>query len=120
MKYFIVDDNKFMRNTIRSLVITEQDRVLEFDNAEELNVDYEMHHPDWILMDIQLPGVNGIQASEKLKKEFPDAHVIIVTQFDDKIFRRLANEAKADGYVLKDNLLLVKEIIRQANREDLF
>ncbi len=115
MKYFIVDDSEGMRTMIRAMIADDNDDVFEFEDAETIIESYGRHKPDWVLMDIQLRGVNGIAAVEQLKERFPEAHVIIVTQFDDKIYRRRANEVHADGYVLKDDLGGIEEAIKRAS-----
>jgi len=62
-------------------------------------------------MDIRMPKVNGIKATENLKKKFPEAHVIIVTNYSDQEFRDAAKEAGAEQYFLKDNLMDVKKYL---------
>jgi DNA-binding NarL/FixJ family response regulator len=65
-------------------------------------------------MDVQLPGLDGIAATGRIKAAFPDAHILIVTEHGDKSLRQAAREAGACGYVLKENLLAIRELISQS------
>ncbi len=62
-------------------------------------------------MDIEMDDIDGLKATRILKREFPDAHIIIVSQYDDKVFREEAEMAGAIGYVTKDNMAPFKEIL---------
>jgi DNA-binding NarL/FixJ family response regulator len=55
-------------------------------------------------MDIKLPGMNGLEGTRRLTREHPGAKVIVVTQYDDPVYRDEARSAGARGYVLKDRL----------------
>jgi DNA-binding NarL/FixJ family response regulator len=72
-----------------------------YDNATDLLFKIKRSKPDVILMDIDMPGISGIEAVGIIKQNFPDIHIIMQTVFedDDKIFRAI--QAGADGYILK-------------------
>jgi DNA-binding NarL/FixJ family response regulator len=72
-----------------------------YDNAEDLIFKVGHSKPDVILMDIDMPGISGIEAVSIINEKFPDIQVIIQTVFedDDKIFRAI--QAGANGYILK-------------------
>lgn len=72
-----------------------------FDNATNLVFKIQRADPDVVLMDIDMPGINGIEATGIIKGDFPKIHVVMQTVFedDDKIFEAILNGAS--GYILK-------------------
>ncbi|MFC5282382.1 response regulator [Pedobacter alpinus] len=71
-------------------------------NSQELLENFDKHQIDLVLMDIQMPGMNGIQATELIKKQHPELKVLMLTTFDDdeNIFKAIM--AGANGYLLKE------------------
>ncbi len=112
MNLLIVEDNLKMRRMIRSIVADLADDIAECGDGSEALSFYEAHHPDFVLMDIQMKNVNGIAATKQIIARFADAKIIIVTNHDDQYFRESAREAGAFDYVLKENLLDVRRILQ--------
>ncbi len=77
--------------------------------------------PDVVIVDIQLPGINGIELIRRIKKEHPDIEAITLTVFDDEEFAKQAIKAGAIGYVIKDAAKeeLVKAVQAAAEGESL-
>jgi len=73
---------------------------------------YRKHKPDWVLMDIRMGAMDGIAATREVTSAFPNARVIIVTNYNDSFLRAEAEEAGAVGYVLKDDLSALHSLIR--------
>lgn len=111
MKLLIVDDNANMRKSIRSIVTTSTDIVFECEDGDAVLATYSKTHPDFVLMDIKMPKVNGIKTMENLKKGFPEARVLILTNYSDNEFREAAKEAGAEKYFMKDNFMEVKKYL---------
>lgn len=101
----VVEDNASMRALIRSLVEAASLVVEECEDGETALALYARVHPDWVLMDIRLGGMDGITATRAMRQADPDARIVIVTEMDDADSRRAAQEAGASGFVLKQNLL---------------
>jgi DNA-binding NarL/FixJ family response regulator len=96
------------------------EEIFECAGGVEALLAYDARKPDVVLMDIRMDEVDGIQATLQIKAYDPEARVVIVTDYDDDTLRQAAIRAGACGYVLKDNLLaLVQllEMMEQALRE---
>ncbi|HEY2849856.1 MAG TPA: response regulator [Gemmatimonadaceae bacterium] len=111
MKLLIVDDNPRMRATIRSVVTPAAAEVVECDNGLDAVALYDARRPDWVLMDISMPALDGIRATRRIRAINPDARVVIVTDFVDQAFRQAAARAGAVAFVTKDNLLELLRIL---------
>ena len=107
----IVEDNDHMRRMIRSVVAGIADPVHECADGAEAPAVYAAHRPDWVLMDIEMPRVDGITATRRILASFPAARILIVTQYDDARIRRAALQTGAWGCVLKQNLLELRSLL---------
>lgn len=116
MKILIVEDNAQMRLLIASVIGDLAEAIFECDDGSEALAACNRHRPDWVLMDIEMPNINGIAATRQIIDSFPDARVVIVTNHDYPELRAAALAAGACEYVLKDNLLLVREILSGQSR----
>jgi CheY-like chemotaxis protein len=113
MKLLIVEDNSQMRDLIKSFVRELTDEIYECADGSEVFEAYREHHPDWVLMDVEMEQMDGIAASRQLVQSYPAARVVIVTKYDDEEMRQEARKAGARGYVLKENLSALLEILRE-------
>jgi DNA-binding NarL/FixJ family response regulator len=99
----IVEDNAALRAELRRLVETTEgfDFRGEYASAEAALACLAADRPDVVLMDVHLPGMNGVEAVRRLKSAMPDVQVVMLTVFEhnDWIFDAL--RAGANGYVLK-------------------
>ena len=109
-KVLIVDDNENMRRIIR-MIISDMADVFECRNGAEAIAACAVHNPDWVLMDIKMSGLNGIAATKVIKSEWPEARIVIVTDYDDMILREAARRAGASDYVIKEDLRVLREIL---------
>ncbi|GAA4925205.1 response regulator transcription factor [Mucilaginibacter defluvii] len=115
IKVAIFDDNKNIRNSIVLLLNTDPEFELvgTFTDAKNCVEKVLSCRPDVVLMDIEMPGVNGIEAVKMLRQEVPNISVIIQTVFEDedRIFDSL--KAGASGYILKTCLKDLGNAIRE-------
>jgi DNA-binding NarL/FixJ family response regulator len=102
----IFDDNKNIRDSITMLLKTDKDFevVGSFFNVFDCVKDVKICNPDIVLMDIEMPGMNGIEAVTLLKRQIPNVEILMQTVFedDDRVFDSIC--AGASGYILKNQL----------------
>ena len=104
MKVLIVEDNQVMRSMIRRMVSAVADDISECDDGAKACALYGELRPDWVLMDIEMGEINGLVATRHIMQGYPEARIIIVTNYDDEQLRRSATTVGACGYLLKENL----------------
>lgn len=106
IKVAIVDDNIFLQKTIQDKLSFFEDEIevkyIAFNGDELIKNLNKNHNIDVILMDIEMPVKNGIEATEIVKSRFPQIKIIMLTVFDndENIFKSI--KAGADGYLLKE------------------
>lgn len=104
MKVIICDDQAIIRDGLELLL--RLDREIEVvgkagDGAQALDL-VAQHQPDLVLMDLKMPGMNGVEATRRLRDRFPGTKILILTTFDDDEWLFDVLRAGADGYLLKD------------------
>ena len=104
LRVLIADDHPVFRHGIRALLEATQDTniVGEATSGDEVIALAEEVHPDVILMDVRMPGVNGIDATRRILRVLPQVRVLVVTMFEDDSSVFAAMRAGARGYVLKE------------------
>jgi DNA-binding NarL/FixJ family response regulator len=107
IKVAIFEDSKHLRETLE-IVLNYTDGFActgAFPDCNYLVDDLRKSNPDVVLMDIEMPGMNGIEATEIIKKKFPDIQILIQTVFFDDNYIFDAICAGASGYILKSTPL---------------
>lgn len=104
IRVMLVDDHPAFRTGMAALIENEPDLnvVAEAGDGLEAIATYREKKPDVVLMDLRLPGIGGVETTMSIRKEFPDARVIVLTTFDtdEDIYRAIQSGAKS--YLLKD------------------
>ena len=103
MKVLVVDDDQLVSRSLKVLLSGEEDiQVLgTASDGERAIAACEKSLPDAVLMDIRMPGLDGIEATRRIKERWPQVRVLILTTFQDDESIHLALGAGADGYLLK-------------------
>jgi CheY-like chemotaxis protein len=101
----IVEDNQQVRKMIRSLIEDFDKDVCECEDGAEAFAAFQKHRPQWVLMDLAMRRMNGLDATRQIIKAFPDAKIAIVTNHDDTNMRLAATSAGACAYIIKENLI---------------
>ncbi|PFH08582.1 DNA-binding NarL/FixJ family response regulator [Collimonas sp. PA-H2] len=103
-RILIVEDHNLLRHGLRSMItaLPSYEVVGEAREGKEAIREALSLHPDMILMDLSLPGMNGIEATAQIKRRMPDIRVLVLTVYKTDEYVTEALRVGADGYVLKD------------------
>ena len=118
IKVMLVDDHKLFREALR-LGLQNDDIaiVADVDSGEECLKQIKQIKPDIVLMDVQMPGIGGLEATKRCQRLCPSAKVIVVTVCDDELFPPRLLQAGAYGYVTKGaSLNEISLAIRQVSK----
>jgi DNA-binding NarL/FixJ family response regulator len=111
IKVLAVDDHPLLREGIAAVIEGEEDMelVAEATNGHEAIELFRDHRPDVTLMDLQMPGMSGIDAIVAIRAEFPNARFVVLTTYQGDVQAFRALKAGASGYLLKN--MLRKELL---------
>jgi two-component system response regulator NreC len=107
LRIFLVDDHAFLREGLKSLIGLQSDMEIVGeaesgdDACQQVSAYAPENRPDIVVMDLSMPGMNGVQATTHLKRLFPDLHILALSMHEDTTYLRALLEAGASGYVLK-------------------
>lgn len=105
LRVMLVDDHQIIREGIKALLadVPGIDFVTEADNGEDALAKYEIYDVDLVIMDVQMPELDGVEATKQLMKDFPDAKVLGFTMHTEEATIGDMIKAGALGYVLKNS-----------------
>jgi len=105
IRVLCVDDHPLVREGMAAIIAAQDDIVSvgEAGDGQAALAQYRQLKPDVVVMDLRMPGIGGLEATIRIRKEFPTARIIVLTTYegDEDIHRAL--EAGAHGYLLKDS-----------------
>ena len=106
-----VDDHPLVREGIAAVIHGEEDMLIigEASNGREAIEAFRSRRPDITLMDLQMPDLNGIDAIARIRREHPQARIIVLTTYEGDALARRALKAGASGYILKN--MIRKELL---------
>jgi DNA-binding NarL/FixJ family response regulator len=111
IRILLADDHHVLREGVRALAADERDMefVAEASSGQEAIEGFRKHRPDIVLMDLQMPDMNGIDAMIAIRTEFPEARFIVLTTYAGDVQISRALKAGARSYLLKS--LLRRELL---------
>jgi DNA-binding NarL/FixJ family response regulator len=106
-RILLVEDNayflQFLKETLHARLPSTD--ILQATNAEDALQKIETFSPDAIFTDLRLPGENGLELTQKIKAQYPDTIVVILTNYDLPEYREAAIQSGADHFLSKDSFL---------------
>jgi DNA-binding NarL/FixJ family response regulator len=103
IRVLIADDHPVVRRGLAALLGTLEDFevVAEAEDGEAAVRETQLTKPDVVLMDVRMPGIDGVEATRRIRKAVPDTGVLVLTMYDDDATVFTAMQAGAQGYLLK-------------------
>jgi CheY-like chemotaxis protein len=108
----IVDDHAEMRRLLRTMLGDLASMFTECADGAEAVAAFARQRPDWTIMDITMKGMDGLEATRRIQKQFAGSRIVVLTQHDTPQMRAAALEAGACAFISKDNLGQLGTILR--------
>jgi len=122
-RIFIVDDHPIVRKGLIQLINQEPDLIVcgEAENAEAALEILKKVKPDLAIVDISLPGMDGIELTRLIKDRFENIPVLVISMHDESLFAERALDVGAKGYIMKQEAIeKTMEAIRRVLRRELY
>ena len=113
LKILIVDDHAALRRTLRLIFEGQWVTFVESTTGEEAIRLFTVEYPDWVIMDVRMPGMGGIKATEAIRQLDPGARIVLISQFAEPEHHDLALQAGAVEFVDKEHLSTLPRIIQR-------
>jgi DNA-binding NarL/FixJ family response regulator len=113
LKILIVEDNPAFREVLKGILLSESSsiQVIEAANGEEAFKKLASNPVDLVFMDIRLPGENGLELTRKIKANYKNVTITILTSYDLVEYREAATRCGADCFIVKDSMDLDQILI---------
>ena len=112
-RILIVDDHNDMRSFIRSMIETEENNIVEGINGVEAVDLFQSKTPDLVLMDLEMPVMDGLAATEEILKLNSKARVIVITQHESDVIHKLALSSGAVAFLPKSELSQLPSLLAE-------
>ena len=111
LKLLVVDDHAAFRAAVRQVVEDLSVLVIEAASGEEAVTRYAAERPDWVLMDLRMPGMGGLKAAQAIRELAPDARVVVMSQVQGPEYAEQARSAGATDFLNKEDLIRLRAIL---------
>ncbi len=111
MTILLADDNANMRRTIAVILSDLPATFYECGDGDEAIETYARYRPDWVVMDLRMPRVDGLTACRRIKAADPAANIVVLTQYADPETRRAALEVGAVEFFSKEDILALRRFL---------
>jgi len=112
IKILIADDHAAFRRAFISMFSAAEAEFVECNDGYEAILQYIERRPDWVVLDFDMSPVDGLTATESIKKQFPEARVLLITMHLGEDIREAVAKAGGTAYVRKEHLTQARDIIR--------
>ena len=111
MNYLVVDDHPMTRQAVIDCLREPGDAFAKAGTGEEAIEYCQRHSPDWIIMDVKMPGRGGLFATREITTRRPDARIVVMSQYADDMMAAGARAAGAIDFIGKDRIAELPEIL---------
>lgn len=118
VRLLIVDDSAPMREVIRSVVADLGCETRDCDNGLDAIVEYRDWRPDWVVMDLRMPGLDGLASTRMIRAEFPEARIVVVSINRSSDLHSEAKAAGARRFLHKSQLYDLPVIFASENMRE--
>jgi two-component system chemotaxis response regulator CheY len=117
LKIMVVDDSSRMREIIKETLSAIPCSIIECSNGKDAVDGYDVSLPDWVLMDVMMKPMSGITALSEIKKNHPEAKIIMVTNAVEEEISIASFKAGATAFVRKESLFQIPDLILEKSKQ---
>jgi DNA-binding NarL/FixJ family response regulator len=114
MIFLIADDNQRFRKSVSRYILSripDHHTIVEASDGREAAALYDKVRPDWVLMDIAMEPMDGLTGAVTILGRYPDARIVILTNYNDPDYRAAAERAGVSAFILKERLVDLMAIL---------